>query len=66
MSTRALPFLVFGLLLGNTPGNETPSALSRYIVEGELKTDDFGWMRGAFDGATDQQKSDWHEGVREF
>lgn len=47
------------LLLGNTPGNDMPVALAPYIVDGELKADDFSWMRGAFDGATDQQKADW-------
>lgn len=64
MPTRALPLLVFGLLLGNSLGDETPSALSRYIVNGELRTDDFGWMRGAFDGATDQQKADWQSALK--
>jgi hypothetical protein len=64
MPTRALLLLAFGLLLGNTPGNETPTALSRYVVEGELRTDDFGWMRGAFDGATDQQKGDWQSALK--
>ena len=47
------------LLLGNTPGNEIPAALAPYVVEGELKTDDFGWMRGAFEASTEKQKSDW-------
>jgi hypothetical protein len=49
------------LLLGNTtPETEpVPEALKPYIVDGELTTDDFGWMRGAFDGASEQQKADW-------
>ena len=66
MKRRALPLLAFGLLLlGNTPRDETPpAALSHYIVGGELKTDDFGWMRGAFEGATDQQKTDWQSALK--
>jgi hypothetical protein len=49
------------LLLGNAAPQvgEVPDALKSYIVDGELKTDDFGWMRGAFDGATEQQKAEW-------
>lgn len=47
------------LLLGNAPGNEIPSTLAPYVVDGELKTDDFGWMRGAFGASTEKQKSDW-------
>jgi hypothetical protein len=46
------------MLTANTPP-PLPSALSGYVVDGELKTDDFGWMRGAFDGASEQQKTDW-------
>jgi hypothetical protein len=49
------------LLLGNTApvADPIPDALKPYIVDSELKTDDFGWMRGAFDGASEQQKADW-------
>jgi hypothetical protein len=46
-------------LIGNTPDGDIPLALVPYIIDGELKTDDFGWMRGAFDGATEKQKADW-------
>lgn len=45
-------------LLGNAPPNDIPTALQSYIVDGALKTGDFAWMRGAFDGATEQQKAD--------
>lgn len=51
--------LIGFVFLGNTPKDETPAALAPYIVDGELRTDDFGWMRGAFDGATEQQKAEW-------
>jgi hypothetical protein len=52
-------FAMGSIFLGNAPREDVPAALASFVVEGELKTDDFGWMRGAFDGATDQQKSDW-------
>lgn len=45
-------------LLGNSPPDDLPAALQPYVVDGALKTDDFGWMRGAFDGATETQKAD--------
>jgi hypothetical protein len=45
-------------LMGNAAAANIPPALAPYIVDGELKTDNFGWMRGAFDGATAQQKAD--------
>ncbi|HEV7233744.1 MAG TPA: DUF6624 domain-containing protein [Sphingorhabdus sp.] len=55
---RALSIWSFAvLLLGNTP-EKVPDALAPYVVDGELKTDDFGWMRGQFDGADDKQKAD--------
>jgi hypothetical protein len=48
------------LVLGNTApeAEDIPQALKPYTVNGELKTDDFGWMRGSFDGATEQQKAE--------
>lgn len=53
--------LIAVALLGNaSPDTETrPEVLKPYIVDGELKTDDFGWMRGAFEGADKRQKADW-------
>ena len=45
-------------LLGNAPSDNIPAALQPYVVDGTLKTDDFGWMRGAFEGANEQQKAD--------
>jgi hypothetical protein len=52
--------LIALLLLGNAPpeADSVPDVLKPYIVNGELKTDDFGWMRGAFDGASEQEKAD--------
>lgn len=49
------------VLLGNAaaPTDTPPEALMPFIVEGELKIDDFGWMRGAFAGSTEKQRSDW-------
>jgi hypothetical protein len=32
--------------------------LKPYVVDGELKTDDFGWMRGTFDGASEREMAD--------
>jgi hypothetical protein len=51
-------FVVSLALLGNSPPNDIPAALQPYVVDGVLKSDDFGWMRGAFDGASEQQKAD--------
>jgi hypothetical protein len=60
MFKRGLSILVAGcLLLGNAPEAEIPSALAPFVADGKLKTDDFSWMRGGFDGATDQQKAEW-------
>ena len=46
------------MFLGNAPPDDIPTALQPYVIEGVLKTDDFGWMRGSFDDATEQQKTD--------
>jgi hypothetical protein len=57
---RVLSALALGFMsLGNAPSDDVPAILAPYVVDGELKKDDFGWMRGAFDGASEQQKSDW-------
>jgi hypothetical protein len=56
---KRLFVLIAITLLGNTSvSDEIPAALQPYVVDGVLKTDDFGWMRGAFDGASEQQKAD--------
>lgn len=66
MMTRGLVLSAFSLiLLGNAPDEQIPAALTPYVVEGELKIDDFGWMRGAFDGANKQQVADW-KGVQSW
>ena len=52
------------LFMPTGPAPETqpiPEALAPYVVDGKLRIDDFGWMRGAFDGADDQQKASWLE-----
>jgi hypothetical protein len=60
MLKRGFLILLSGFaLLGNAPNDNIPQALAPYVVNGKLKTDDFGWMRGAFDGASEQQKADW-------
>ena len=54
--------LAAGLIGSSLPETEAaPDALKPYIVEGELKADDLGWMRGAFNGADDQRKAEWAE-----
>jgi hypothetical protein len=60
MLKRGILIVAFGLaLIGNTPDGDIPAALKPYIVDGELKADDFGWMRGAFGGASEKEKADW-------
>ncbi len=58
---RRFAALIALALLGNAPlvSPAPPAALTPYLVDGKLKTDDFGWMRGAFDGASEQQKADY-------
>lgn len=36
-----------------------PVAIAPYMTNGTFQPGDYGWMRGAFDGATPQQKADW-------
>lgn len=39
---------------------EAPELLLPYIENGHFEPDDFGWMKGAFSGASDSQKRDYH------
>jgi hypothetical protein len=55
---RLFASLAFALVANTPPTEPIPTALQPYVVDGVLKTDDFGWMRGAFDGASEQQKAD--------
>lgn len=55
---RGFAFLGAALLLaGPALAAEPPAALAPYVEDGALRDGDYGWARGAFDGASAQDKA---------
>lgn len=54
---RGLAFLGAVLLAGPALAAEPPPALAPYVEDGALRAGDYGWARGAFDGADPQDKA---------
>lgn len=54
---RGLAFLGAVLLAGPALAAEPPAALAPYVEDGSLRAGDYGWARGAFDGADPQDKA---------
>ncbi|WPZ04233.1 DUF6624 domain-containing protein [Blastomonas marina] len=57
IKTIALATLPAALFAAAPP--EAPDALLPYIEDGHFEPDDFGWMKGAFPGASERQKRDY-------
>jgi hypothetical protein len=55
---RSLIVAVAGLSLA-AAHPPPPPALEPYIKDGQFEHGDFGWMRGAFDDASEQEKADY-------
>lgn len=55
---RSLSVAVAGILLA-AAHPPPPAALEPYIKDGQFDHGDFGWMRGAFDDASEQEKADY-------
>ena len=49
--------LPLGALLLSAASEPPPSALESYLVDGELRPGDYGWMKGRFEDATEQDKA---------
>src|SRR5690606_8806812 len=57
-------FLVAALLLAlPAAAAEPPAALAPYIEDGALRAGDYGWVRGAFDGASAEEKAAYESTV---
>ncbi len=55
---KGLAFLGAALLLAAPAlAAEPPSALLPYVEDGRLRAGDYGWVRGAFDGASAEEKA---------
>lgn len=54
---KGLAFLVAALLAFPAAAAEPPAALAPYVEGGALRAGDYGWVRGAFDGASAEEKA---------